>query len=309
MTEFGFIDGLATLFGDVGAKGGFEGIGDDCAVLPLGEGGEALLFTADMLVEGIHFLRRATSGYDLGRKSLAVNLSDVAAMGAAPIATLCSVSVPKELMGEWLDEFMRGYRDLSAEHSVALIGGDTTAAVKDGGFTVNVTAIGRAPMANIKRRSDAKVGDTIYVTGVLGGSGAGLKDILNGRYNTELAELHKRPTPRIAEGQWLGANSSVNAMMDISDGIGSDLRHILKRSNVGAKIETAAIPIYKGATLEQALNAGEEYELLFTASADFDPSASPFAVTAIGQITEGIELKWLANGEESNLNFKGFCHY
>ncbi|MFI3328399.1 MAG: thiamine-phosphate kinase [Rikenellaceae bacterium] len=308
MTEFGFIDKLGEIFATIGSQHGFEGIGDDCAVLPL-TGGDTLVFTTDMLVEDVHFLREATSPYDLGRKSLAVNLSDVAAMGAKPIATLSSISVPKELMGEWLNDFMRGYRDLSAEHSVALIGGDTTGS-KSGKFTINVTAIGRCPQSCLKRRAAAKVGDAIYVTGSLGGSGAGLKDILDGKFDTELAMLHKNPTPRIAEGEWLGAQSSVNAMMDISDGIGSDLRHILKLSNVGAEVELRSIPIYNElVTLEQALSAGEDYELLFTASSDFDPLSAPFAVTAIGKITAGEGIKWLSDGTATTLEFRGFNHY
>ncbi len=307
MTEFGFIDKLAAMFGSVGAQNGFEGIGDDCSVMPLG-GGDALVFTADMLVEGVHFLRAATSAYDLGRKSLAVNLSDVAAMGAKPVATLCSLSVPKDLMGEWLEEFMRGYRDLSAEHGVALVGGDTTGS-ESGSFVVNVTAIGRGAVANLKRRSTAKVGDTIYVTGRIGGSGAGLQDILAGQFETELAMLHKRPTARVVEGQWLGEQAEVHAMMDISDGVGSDLRHILTLSGVGARVETSAVPICCGATLEQALSSGEDYELLFTAAPSFDPSTCPFDVTAIGEVVSGSTLEWLSNGTPSALDFKGFRHY
>ena len=138
MTEFGFIEAIRRSFADLPSNS-FEGIGDDCAVLPIG-GGESLLFTADLLTEGVHFLRRATSARELGGKALAVNLSDVAAMGARPVATLLSIALPADAAGAWAEEFMEGYRALSARHGVALVGGDTTRS--EGGITVNVTAIG-----------------------------------------------------------------------------------------------------------------------------------------------------------------------
>ncbi len=312
MTEFGFIDHIKGLCSSLPTNS-FEGIGDDCAVLELGE--EALLFTSDMLIERIHFLRDATSPYDLGRKSLAVNLSDVAAMGAQPVATLLSLSIPKELAGEWMEEFMRGYRDLSAEHGVALIGGDTTAAKIDLG--INVTAIGRAAKGCVKRRSDAKLGDLIFVTGELGASGAGLADILNGCFDSENAMIHKRPTARVAEGVWLGGRVEVNAMMDISDGVASDLRHILKASCAGAEVELTQIPHSESVTLQQALSSGEDYELLFTVSAEsaevlqrdylahFNREIYP-----IGKIVEGdTNIIWLQNGDIHSGDFRGFTHY
>ena len=158
MTEFGFIDRIKDLFATL-PDNGFEGIGDDCAVLPVG-GGESLVFTTDMLAEGVHFLRTATSARELGRKSLAVNLSDVASMGARPIATLLSLSLPDDATGAWAEEFMQGYRELSQEFGVTLAGGDTTRSAA--GITINVTAIGRAADTHIKRRSGARPGDVIF---------------------------------------------------------------------------------------------------------------------------------------------------
>ena len=140
MTEFGFIDSIRRLFAEL-PDNGFEGIGDDCAVLPLGDG-TSLLFTADLLTEGVHFLRAATSARELGRKSLAVNLSDIAAMGARPVATLLSLALPADAEDAWTAEFTEGYRELSARYGAALVGGDTTRSA--GGITINVTAIGRA---------------------------------------------------------------------------------------------------------------------------------------------------------------------
>ena len=187
MTEFGFIDRIKDLFATL-PDNGFEGIGDDCAVLPVG-GGESLVFTTDMLAEGVHFLRTATSARGLGRKSLAVNLSDVASMGARPIATLLSLSLPDDATGAWAEEFMQGYRELSQEFGVTLAGGDTTRSAA--GITINVTAIGRAADTHIKRRSGARPGDVIFTAGALGASGAGLRDILAGRY---LAAFRGRKT-------------------------------------------------------------------------------------------------------------------
>ena len=151
MTEFGFIDHIRRRFADLPDQG-FEGIGDDCAVLPLG--GEALVFTSDLLTEGVHFLLHATSARELGGKSLAVNLSDVAAMGARPVATLLSIALPPDASGVWAEEFMEGYRELSARFGTPLVGGDTTRS--ESGVTINVTAIGRSPLTHLKRRRDAR---------------------------------------------------------------------------------------------------------------------------------------------------------
>ncbi len=311
MTEFGLIDKIVGLCAAL-PDNGCEGIGDDCAVIPISES-ESLLLTQDMLVERIHFLRHATSPYDLGRKSLAVNLSDIAAMGATPMATLLSLSLPAEVMGDWVEEFMRGYRDLSLEHGVALIGGDTTASKED--ITINITAIGRANRANIKRRSTAEVGDIIVTTGVLGGSGEGLNDILRGDLDTDMATLHRRPTPRIKEGEWLATHEEVHAMMDISDGVASDLLHILRASGVGAHIELSMVP--KAGSLRNALCAGEDYELLFTCSATHferlhEGYRSHFGTSLhpIGEIVAGeAMIEWLNHNEPQEEIFSGFVHY
>ena len=175
--EFDFIENIREMFGSM-PDNGFEGIGDDCAVLPIG-GDEALVFTSDMLNEGVHFLTEKSTAYQIGYKSLMVNISDVAAMGAKPVATLLSLALPKERFGEWSADFMEGYHDASAKYGVKLVGGDTTKSRS--GVCISVTAIGRAPMANIKRRSGAKVGDVIMVTGQLGASAVGLRDLLAGK--------------------------------------------------------------------------------------------------------------------------------
>ena len=257
--EFDFIADIRKMFARV-PNNNFEGIGDDCAVLPMGD--EVLVFTSDMLNEGVHFLADKSTAYQIGYKSLMVNISDVVAMGAKPVATLLSLALPEERFGEWSADFMRGYHAASKKYGVKLVGGDTTKS--ESGVCVNVTAIGRAPQANVKRRSSAKVGDVVMVTGKLGGSAVGLRDVLSGKLTTRNAKIHLMPEARVKEGMWLGEQPEVRAMMDISDGIASDLQHILDESKKSAVVVEKSVPIAKAATLEDALCGGEDYELLLT---------------------------------------------
>lgn len=311
MTEFGFIDHIRRRFADLPDQG-FEGIGDDCAVLPLG--GEALVFTSDLLTEGVHFLRHATSARELGGKSLAVNLSDVAAMGARPVATLLSIALPPDASGVWAEEFMEGYRELSARFGTPLVGGDTTRS--ESGVTINVTAIGRSPLTHLKRRRDARPGDALFVAGELGASGAGLRDLLAGHPDTPPARIHRNPQPQVDEGIWLGGRPEVHAMMDLSDGLASDLRHILDESDCGAEVELERIPVAAGADLRTAACGGEDYKLLFTAA----PTATRqleeefrarfgTPLHRIGRITERAGLTWLQAGSPVQLDWQGFTHY
>ncbi len=312
MTEFGFIEHIRSLFAALPANG-FEGIGDDCAVLPL-DGDEALVFTTDLLVENVHFLRSAASAREVGRKALAVNLSDIAAMGARPVATLLSLALPPDAAGTWAEEFMEGYRSLSEESGAALVGGDTTRSAD--GIAINVVAIGRARQKHLKRRSDARPGNVVFVAGALGASGSGLRDILAGCCDTPLAAIHRNPQPQLAEGLWLGTRPEVRAMMDLSDGLASDIRHILDRSGTGAAIEIDRIPVAAGSDLETAACAGEDYKLLLTAeAAGADRLAADFGerfgtpLHPIGRITAGGGLVWLRDGEPVPLDWQGFRHY
>lgn len=315
MTEFGLIAQAAALC-QKSTSNGFEGIGDDCAILPVGNG-EALVYTADLLVEGVHFLRHAATPEEIAHKALHVNLSDVAAMGVRPVATLLSVALPRETMtGDWAERFMQGYIAASNEASVALVGGDTTASQRD--IVINVTAIGRGPEAHLKRRSGAEIGDWICVGAPLGASGAGLRDILAGNHDTPAARIHKRPQAQIEEGVWLGSRREVHAMMDISDGIASDLKHLFDRSHCGAEVELTQLPIAPGADEELALTAGEEYSLLFTVEAaaleqlrsDYQKQfgTPPHPVGRIVPRTEK-PLRWLRNGVEIEGTWQGFRHY
>ncbi len=308
-SEFSFIGDIATMFGTL-PHHGFEPIGDDCTVLNMGD--DALVLTTDMLVEDVHFLRGASSAAEIAHKSLMVNLSDVAAMGAKPIATLLSLSLPESAQGEWSEEFMRGYYEASERAEVALVGGDTTAS-RDR-ITINVVAIGRVAKQNIKRRSDARIGDIIAVTGKLGASSKGLVDIMFGDLNTEAAHTHRLAQARIAEGIFLGTRHEVHAMMDLSDGIASDIRHIMELSNVGADIELSAIPT--DYDIRYATTGGEDFELLLTIDADnFDTVATALhtatgtTLTAVGRITESGELRWLQNGTPTEIELQGFTHF
>ena len=312
MTEFGFIDAIRALCADL-PQHGFEGIGDDCAVLPVG-GGESLVFTADLLNEGVHFLRAAATPEEIGHKALAVNLSDVAAMGARPVATLLSLALPADLGEGWADRFMQGYHALAARFGVALVGGDTTRS--ESGLVIHVTAIGRADDECLKRRSAARPGDALLVAGALGASGAGLQDILQGRYDTALAALHRCPMPQVEEGLWLGARPEVHAMMDLSDGLASDIRHIMEESHVGASLDLERIPVAAGADLQTAACGGEDYKLLLSADAacvgplvdDFQAQfGTPLVV--VGSIEPGDRLRWLRDGREVPLDWHGFTHY
>lgn len=255
--EFDFIADIRDMFAKM-PRNGFEGIGDDCAVLPIGN--EALVFTSDMLNEGVHFLCDKSTAYQIGYKSLMVNISDVVAMGAKPVATLLSLALPEERFGEWSQEFMRGYHKASKKYGVKLVGGDTTKS--ESGVCVSVTAIGRAPIDNIKRRSSAKVGDVVMVAGELGASAVGLRDVLEGKLRTKNAKIHLMPEAQVRQGEWLGQQACVHAMCDVSDGVASDLQHIIDESKKSAIVSN--LPGAKGATWDDAFSGGEDYKLLLT---------------------------------------------
>jgi thiamine-monophosphate kinase len=275
-------------------------------------GADALVISTDMLVEDVHFLRGASSAEEVGYKSLMVNLSDVAAMGATPTAVLLSLSLSETTQGEWVEGFMRGFYEGCEKYGVALVGGDTTASRDK--VCINVVAIGRAPMSNIKRRSAAKVGDLICVTGKLGASSKGLVDIMFGDLNTAAAKIHRCAQARIEEGKLLGACEAVHAMMDVSDGIASDIKHIMEQSGVGAEVYLESVPT--DYDIRFATTGGEDYELLLTvdptafvevAEALHEATGTP--LTAIGRVTEGGELVWLDNGVPAEIELKGFTHF
>ena len=313
--EFGLIDMIRQHF-DVPV--GMLGIGDDCAVIPAGE--SEFIYSTDMLMEGVHFLRDAASPEDIGWKSLAVNLSDIAAMGGTPIATFLSIALPKDAQGEWAERFIAGYAELSRKFNVPLLGGDTTSSLRD--IAINVGVLGRASLGKSVKRSGAVVGQGIFVTGSLGDSAGGLQAILNSWDKTpeveSLIQSHIKPIPRIDEGQALMKTGLIGAMMDISDGIASDLRHILKASGVGAEVCLDMIPIsdnlkwicdkYAKNAYALAVGGGEDYELLFTAPTCIERLVD-FQIYKIGEIVPGNSLIWMENGNVVDFDAKGFNHF
>lgn len=267
--EFSLIERIRQQFGDL-VPAGWEGIGDDCAVIPR-NATQSLLVTTDMLVEKVHFLTDHITPYELGYKSLAVNLSDIAAMGGKPLAFFLSIALPKDTDLSWIEKFLQGFRAFQ----VPLLGGDTTASLE--GILINITVLGLADNAHIKRRKDAQAGDCIAVTGPLGDSAAGLKCLLEGFDSPQAETLvgrHHLPRPYLAEGDWLGRQSGVRAMMDVSDGLAGDLKHILRASGLAARIEPEQIPLSPALkqvaaerqwnAAELAIRGGEDYVLLVT---------------------------------------------
>ena len=277
--EFAFIDHFSPAF-TRNLENGVLGIGDDCAVLPLDDR-RVMLITTDMLIEDSHFLRHAIPPIDLGYKSLAVNLSDIAAMGGIPTYAFLSLGIPKDVEVEWMDLFFAGMNDLCNEANVQLLGGDTTRSGKH--LIINIGVVGEAMIERVKYRSAALPGDIICVTGELGDSGGGLRLILEnialGKVEDILVKRHHRPRAHLAEGQWLGAQKGVHAMMDVSDGIDSDLHRIMERSLCGAHVDLNRLPCsrelqqvcvkYKWDMYELAATGGEDYCLLCT----IDPQA------------------------------------
>ncbi|MEG0499656.1 MAG: thiamine-phosphate kinase [Rikenellaceae bacterium] len=318
--EFGLIARIKSRFRDSLAKG-VEGIGDDCAVIPLNDV-SSYVVTTDLLVEGRHFLMDRISPFELGYKSLAVNISDVAAMGAAPRFSFLSLALPSEVCGEWCEQFLEGYHALSSQFSVALLGGDTTAA-ENGHMVISVTAIGQVENQNIKRRSGARRGDIIAVTKQLGDSSLALRMILDGDdISKDLRAKHNTPLPHINEGIWLGARKEVHAMMDISDGVASDMEHICELSGCGARIFIDKIPQsdvlekicaeHGWSALDFSLSGGEDYGLLLTVDSEaFECLQREFfgKLYAIGVITDGDSVVYMDSAGVPMAQKKGFRHF
>ena len=262
------------------ATGGLVlGIGDDCAIFRPRGSAEDLLFTTDMLIEGVHFLRETHTAADIGWKSLARGLSDIAAMGGEPRFCLLSLALAPWSDARWLDSFYRGLLALAQSAGATLMGGDLARSSK---VMADIVVCGAVPRGKALRRDGARAGDAIYVSGALGGSALGLA---TGRGKAR--QRHLRPEPRLALGQFLRGKLHATAAMDLSDGLSIDLHRMCLAS--GLKAEIAEPPCYPRATLEQALHGGEDYELLFTAAprvavpADFEG----LPLTRIGTMRKG----------------------
>jgi len=291
--EFGFIERFAKQI-HIG-RDVVKGIGDDTAVIDVG-GKDYLLLTTDMLVEGTHFLRTMMSPQEIGRKALACSISDIAAMGGDPTYAVVSLGAPSNISAQLIEGIGEGINILAKEFGISVVGGDT---VQNSRIIINVALLGKVRKDEVVYRKGAKRGDIIFVTGALGDSFKSRK--------------HLYFKPCVAQAHFLIRHAQPTAMMDISDGLAGDLGHILRQSKVGALLKEAKIPLAKGATLQQALHDGEDFELLFTvrpADADTIRRTKRFRFYEIGTIVSGNSLMMLfKNGQKRKVEMTGFEHF
>lgn len=285
--EFGLIERIRAQV--AGRDDILLGIGDDCcaSVLPPGE---ILLTTTDLLLEDVHFRREWTDLFTLGRKCVAVNISDIAAMGGTPQTLSLGLALPAALNPDDFDQLIAGVLAAAREYGAILSGGDTCRS--PGGLLISVTVQGSIVPAQLLRRSGARPGDDLYVSGSLGESALALRELLAGRIPVaELARRHHQPVARLRLGQELAQRRLATALIDLSDGLLADLGHLLEASRVGARIEAAALPFsptFRAAlaaepnVLDLALAGGEDYELLW--------SAPPSAAAALATLSTELEL-------------------
>ena len=278
------------------------GIGDDAAVIK-SRRDEYTLIASDMLIENAHFSTKTMGFSEIGHKALAVNLSDIAAMGGEPEYFLISLGLNEKIGVEDVDELYRGMLSLAREYGVELIGGDTNYSSSD--IVIDVCVIGKVKPESMCLRSGARVGDSILVTGNLGGAAARLH---RGKYIS--------PTPRLKEAKVILETARVNSMIDISDGMARDLSHIVQSSKVGAIIYAENIPVSSEADIKLALEGGEDFELLLTVlENDRDkllreiPEKTGTALTHVGQITEkGMKIRY-TDGKIHQLRPGGYEHF
>lgn len=319
------------------------GIGDDAAALKL-SASSTLLVTTDLLLEGVHFDLSYMDFFSLGWKAAAVNLSDIAAMGGIPRFCLTALGIPAGVSVEQITEFYRGFNALLKSYRTTLIGGDTCSSRK--GLFISVTALGEVEPKRIITRAGARPGDKIYVTGTLGDSAAGLEllrnapdrdirgqalcgmrnkksDIRNPKSEIQkLIARHLRPVPRVEWGRKLALSGCASAMIDLSDGLSSDLFHICEQSGVGAEISADRIPLSDALhkltgklakpAVHYALSGGEDYELLFTAPPGKVKKlrSLKLPLTEIGLITPGKTLLLVDNrGRKKPLLPTGYDHF
>jgi thiamine-monophosphate kinase len=300
-------------------------IGDDAAAFK-GAKDSLILVSTDALVEGIHFDLRYFTPEDIGWKALAVNLSDIAAMGGMPLYFTTSVALSKDQSPSWVQKLYRGMLALASESGVGLIGGDTCASPQ--GVFLDLTIIGEVRPSEMVTRSGARPGDHVFVTGELGGSAIGLELLKRhphhgGRY-FGLISRHLRPCPRSQIGRFLASHRCASSLIDISDGLSTDLHHLCEQSQVGAVIDAEKIPMAKASrklhsslprtALHYALNGGEDYELLFTVSpklrSRIPRGIDGIGIQEIGRITrETGKCYLLEQGGRKELPPGGFDHF
>lgn len=309
MNEF---DLIARLAGSLPSNSSVVvGAGDDCAVLESGQPGRYLLLKTDAVVEGVHFTPGATPE-QIGHKALGRCLSDIAAMAGKPTAALVTIALPKDFKTEFIERIYAGINQLAERHGVAIVGGETTSNPER--LLISISLLGEVQKDRCILRSGAKDGDALLVTGELGGSRSG---------------KHLDFEPRLAEAQWLSSHFPIHAMIDLSDGLAGDLRHILRRSGVGAELLARAIPISRAARLQAqaqspakppllaALTDGEDFELLFAAPGKqavplLDAWKKQFPavrLSCIGRVTAARGLKLRDKTGIRSLEAHGYVHF
>lgn len=284
------------------------GIGDDTAILDVPRGYEILL-TTDFTLETVHFRREWHPPESVGHRCLARGLSDIAAMGGEPLAAFLSLALPGNLPQSWVDRFMKGLLALARRHGVALAGGDT--AQSPSGALADIVVVGSAPKGRAVKRSGARFGDLLYVTGELGAAAATLEALYGGRkLSPPKHPRHFFPDPRLVIGRGLREQNLATSMIDLSDGLSTDLAHICEESGVGARVEAESLPIAKDAKLQHALHGGDDYELLFTAqpSKKVPRQLAGVRITRIGEIIQsGIFV--VSGGKRTRLKPCGWEHF
>jgi thiamine-monophosphate kinase len=261
-----------------------KGIGDDAAVIQPKGSAELWVITTDMLLEDVDFRRGWLTPEQLGHKSLAVNLSDLAAMGARPRFYTVALAIPKGISESWIARYYEGLTALGDTFGAVLIGGDLSGS--GAGIQICITALGESLRKKLVYRSGARTGDVLFVTGVLGKAAAGLslleRDCRRGRtgQQREALEAHMMPRPRCQAGLWLAQRNYATSMMDLSDGLSVDLHRLCTASGVGAEIDSDRIPVFPESRrwdcdpIELALHGGEDFELLFSVRPDKAASLS-----------------------------------
>jgi thiamine-monophosphate kinase len=322
--EFGLIDLIAkdTIFDPASVV---VGIGDDAAAL-LPAPDKIQLVTTDMLVETVHFDLTTTTAYQLGHKAIAVNLSDIAAMGGIPRHALISIALPKKINVDFVLELYKGMKEICRDFKVNIVGGDTVSSPDN--LVLNVVVIGEAEPSRLIKRSGAKPGDIVAVTGPLGGSAAGLEILTAGLtksfpFSKILTDAHLTPMPKVSLGRAL-ANAGATSMDDISDGLASECHEIAAASQVGIELYADAINVseetiivaeyFNKPPLDYALYGGEDFELLFTMPPDIFANimkTEPASISQIGRVVkneQSVVLIW-PDGTKEKIEAKGYNHF
>jgi thiamine-monophosphate kinase len=322
--ESGIIDQVRKLFQDAPPEI-LKGIGEDCAVLR--SPSELILLSTDLLTEGVHFERSWAQAREIGRKALAINLSDIAAMGGTPNFALLSLGLPEDLEEAYLLDLLKGIRELAKQHGISIIGGNTSRSPQ--GIWISLTVLGKIAPQEVLYRSGARAGDHLLVSGFLGEARGGLEILKKGMAKPKYPKLVKAfldPKPQMALSRLLARSGSVHAMIDLSDGLASDLDHLCQESGVGAEIYPSQIPISRslrdladklgGNPLDWALRGGEDYALLFAVPPEgmervVEGARDNLArkLWPIGRVIQEKGLWLVEEGRKRPLAQRGFDHF